>query len=62
MTVRRREFIGALGGAAAWPVVARAQRPPAVPVVGFLSGISFGAAANQVEGFQQGLRTASPPR
>jgi putative tryptophan/tyrosine transport system substrate-binding protein len=55
--MRRREFLGALGGAAAWPVVARAQQP-ALPVIGFLSGRSSADSIEEVKGFHRGLAEA----
>src|SRR5262245_56007086 len=51
----RRTFIAALGGGAAWPVVARGQ-PAGMPVIGFLSSISPDAAAQLVAAFHQGLK------
>jgi len=45
--IERREFIAGLGSAAAWPVVARAQRLT-LPVVGFLDGGSADASADRV--------------
>jgi putative tryptophan/tyrosine transport system substrate-binding protein len=52
--MRRREFIAALGGAAAWPVVARAQEA-AVPVIGFLTRGLPGSGGPLLDAFRQGL-------
>jgi putative ABC transport system substrate-binding protein len=60
--MRRRAFIGLLGGAAAaFPLVARAQQP-VMPIVGSLSGQArmAGGAARDLAAFQQGLRAGTP--
>jgi putative tryptophan/tyrosine transport system substrate-binding protein len=55
--MRRREFIAGIGGAAAWPLVARAQ--PKLPIVGLLNGVSFeGPYAMPVAAIRQGLQEA----
>jgi len=55
--MRRREFITLLGGAAAWPLAAQAQRA-AMPVIGYLSGESPEVDASRLNGLRQGLNQA----
>ena len=53
-TLKRREFITLLGGAAVWPCVVVAQQP-AMPVIGFLHGASPEGYAPMLDGFRSGL-------
>src|SRR5437879_4019126 len=54
--MRRREFVGLVGGAAAWPMAARAQPSGKVPRVGVLASDTPAISGNLVEAFRKRLR------
>ena len=56
--MRRREFITLLGGAAAWPIAARAQQAGRARRIGVLSTVSADDSESQVRmaAFHQGLQ------
>ena len=54
--MRRREFITLLGGAAAWPLAARAQQAGKVHRIGFLGSATAAGSAKAVESLRTGLR------
>jgi putative ABC transport system substrate-binding protein len=55
--MRRRDFVGGLGSAAAWPLVARAQQST-VPVIGYLDAGSLETRHENVAALHRGLSEA----
>jgi putative ABC transport system substrate-binding protein len=55
--IRRRDFITLTGGAAVWPLAARAQ-PSAMPMIGYLHSASAAAFAYLMPAFHKGLGEA----
>jgi putative ABC transport system substrate-binding protein len=56
MGIGRRKFLATLGGAAAWPLAARAQQAESIPRIGLLWPGDAPPASPRMESFRQGLR------
>jgi putative ABC transport system substrate-binding protein len=54
--VKRREIITLLGGAAVWPLAARAQQPASLPIIGFTGGDSPESWVVILRAFRLGLK------
>ena len=54
--MRRRKFITLMGGAAAWPVVARGQQPGRLPIIGFMGSTTAAAGGPLIAAFTARLR------
>ena len=54
--MKRRDFIALIGGVAAWPLAARAQQQPTMPVVGILGGHTSAEWIPFISAFNVGLK------